>query len=69
MNRSVFRKSIQRLFKEQEKLLARRNRKATGGNGIYDRYEFPVLSAAHAPISGATISIRRRIHISWNGSE
>ncbi|MGA2276462.1 MAG: glycosidase [Terracidiphilus sp.] len=50
MNRSVFRKSIQRLFKEQEKLLARRNRKATGGNGIYDRYEFPVLSAAHAPI-------------------
>jgi 4-O-beta-D-mannosyl-D-glucose phosphorylase len=50
MNRTVFRKSIQRLFKEQEKLLARRNRKATGGNGIYDRYEFPVLSAAHAPI-------------------
>jgi 4-O-beta-D-mannosyl-D-glucose phosphorylase len=50
MTQASFKKSVQVLFKEQEKLLARRNRKATGGNGIYDRYEFPVLTAAHAPI-------------------
>jgi 4-O-beta-D-mannosyl-D-glucose phosphorylase len=39
------------LFGQQEKLLARRNRKLPGGNGIYSRYEFPVLTAAHAPIA------------------
>ena len=51
MNRATFKKSVQELFKQQEKLLARRNRKLPGGNGIYDRYEFPVLTAAHAPIT------------------
>jgi len=51
MNRAAFKKSVQELFKQQEKLLARRNRKLPGGNGIYDRYEFPVLTAAHAPIT------------------
>jgi 4-O-beta-D-mannosyl-D-glucose phosphorylase len=50
MNQATFRKSVQDLFKQQEKLLARRNRKLPGGNGIYNRYEFPVLTAAHAPI-------------------
>jgi 4-O-beta-D-mannosyl-D-glucose phosphorylase len=51
MNRVAFRKSVQSLFGQQEKLLARRNRKLPGGNGIYSRYEFPVLTAAHAPIA------------------
>ena len=51
MNQAAFGKSAQDLFKQQEKLLARRNRKLTGGNGIIDRYEFPVLTAAHAPIA------------------
>jgi len=51
MNRAAFKKRVQELFKQQEKLLARRNRKLPGGNGIYDRYEFPVLTAAHAPIT------------------
>jgi len=51
MNQADFRKNVQRLFKEQEKLLARRNRKLPGGNGVYDRYVFPVLTAAHAPIT------------------
>jgi 4-O-beta-D-mannosyl-D-glucose phosphorylase len=50
MNQQEFSKQVQTLFKQQEKLLARRNRKASGGNGIYDRWEFPVLTAAHAPI-------------------
>jgi 4-O-beta-D-mannosyl-D-glucose phosphorylase len=50
MNQAAFRKSVQALFKQQEKMLARRNRKSAGGNGIFDRYEFPALTAAHAPI-------------------
>jgi len=51
MNQAGFRKSVQGLFKEQEKLLARPNRKSVGGNGVFDRYDFPVLTAAHAPIT------------------
>jgi 4-O-beta-D-mannosyl-D-glucose phosphorylase len=51
MNQAEFKKAVQRLFKQQEKLLSRRNRKSPGGNGIYDRYEFPVLTAAHSPIT------------------
>jgi 4-O-beta-D-mannosyl-D-glucose phosphorylase len=50
MKEAAFRRSVEELVKQQEKLLARRNRKARGGNGIYDRYKFPVLTAAHAPI-------------------
>jgi 4-O-beta-D-mannosyl-D-glucose phosphorylase len=51
MKEAAFRERVQDLVKQQEKLLARRNRKARGGNGIYDRYRFPVLTAAHAPIT------------------
>jgi 4-O-beta-D-mannosyl-D-glucose phosphorylase len=50
MTQAAFKKSVQALLKHQEKLLARRNRKLPGGNGIFDRYEFPVLTSAHAPI-------------------
>ncbi len=51
MTPAAYKKNVQELFKQQEKLLAQRNRKSAGGNGIYDRYEFPVLTAAHAPIA------------------
>jgi len=51
MTGAEFRKNLQNLFKQQEKLLAQRNRKSLGGNGICDRYENPVLTAAHAPIA------------------
>jgi len=50
MNQAAFKKSVQELVKQQEKLLSRRNRKSLGGNGIVDRYQNPVLTAAHAPI-------------------
>lgn len=32
-------------------LLAQPNQKQAGGNGIFDRYEHPVLTAAHTPLS------------------
>jgi 4-O-beta-D-mannosyl-D-glucose phosphorylase len=51
MNQQEFSKQVQGLFKHQEKLLAQRNSKVSGGNGIYDRWEHPVLTAAHAPIA------------------
>jgi 4-O-beta-D-mannosyl-D-glucose phosphorylase len=50
MTEAQFKKAVQNLFKQQEKLLAQRNRIAPGGNGVYDRYKNPVLTAAHAPI-------------------
>jgi 4-O-beta-D-mannosyl-D-glucose phosphorylase len=51
MNPAAYKKGVQALFKAQEKFLSRRNRIAPGGNGIFDRYESPVLTAAHAPIA------------------
>jgi 4-O-beta-D-mannosyl-D-glucose phosphorylase len=51
MNPTAFKKSVADLFKQQEKLLSLRNPKSSGGNGVFDRYEFPVLTAAHAPIT------------------
>jgi 4-O-beta-D-mannosyl-D-glucose phosphorylase len=50
MTEAQFKKAVQNLLKQQEKLLAQRNRIVPGGNGVYDRYEHPVLTAAHAPI-------------------
>jgi len=50
MNQAEFKRDVETLFKAQEKLFKQRNRKLVG-NGVYDRYEFPVLTAAHAPIA------------------
>ncbi len=38
------------LKKKQEELLTRKNVKSDFYNGIYDRYEYPVLTREHAPI-------------------
>lgn len=38
------------LEKEQEELLHRPNELVKGGNGIIERYRFPILTAAHTPI-------------------
>ena len=51
MNQAQFKKGVLSLFRQQEKLLSRHNHKATGGNGIFDRYQFSVLTAAHTPIT------------------
>ena len=37
-------------LEKQERLLARKNRKSSFYNGIYDRYEDPVLTRDHAPL-------------------
>ncbi|MDQ2076052.1 4-O-beta-d-mannosyl-d-glucose phosphorylase Mgp130 [Marinimicrobium sp. ABcell2] len=45
-----FKQSIQTLLSEQEALLKRENKPAAGGNGVYSRWQNPVLTAAHAPV-------------------
>ncbi|HEY1253772.1 MAG TPA: glycosidase [Terracidiphilus sp.] len=51
MTQQSFKKNVQELFIQQEKLFALRNSKSSNGNGIFDRYENPVLTAEHAPIT------------------
>lgn len=41
---------IKALFIEHETLVTRKNEIQAGGNGIYERYRYPVLTAAHAPV-------------------
>ncbi len=50
MNKDNFNKKIKKLFDNHKKLIERKNVKLKSGNGIFDRYRFPVLTAEHAPI-------------------
>ena len=47
---ATFKQALENLKAEHEELLSRKNIKSESGNGIYDRYEYPVLTAAHAPL-------------------
>ena len=58
----------EKYYEEQakyEKLIALQNRKTDFYNGIFDRYENPVLTRDHIPLTW----IRRQIPISWSGWE
>jgi len=50
MNEAGFQTKLQVLFREHEKLIRRKNVKVKAGNGIYDRYGNPVLTAEHTPL-------------------
>ena len=45
-----FQSRLSELTQAHEALITRINRKAGPGNGIFDRYEYPVLTAAHTPL-------------------
>lgn len=47
---SAFKSAVQNLFREQEALLGRKNIPSQSSNGIYQRWQNPVLTADHAPI-------------------
>ncbi|WP_166333061.1 glycoside hydrolase family 130 protein [Sphingobacterium chungjuense] len=47
---SNFKNRVQQLRRAHETLLSTKNQIQDGGNGIYDRYKYPVLTAAHAPL-------------------
>ncbi len=48
---SDFKARAKQLLQNHEALIARPNREVTPGNGIYSRWENPILTAEHAPIT------------------
>jgi 4-O-beta-D-mannosyl-D-glucose phosphorylase len=46
-----FNSRLEKLIKEHEALIARHNHKTGTGNGIFDRFAYPVLTGAHTPLS------------------
>lgn len=55
------------LTRAHEELIHRPNEPLPQASGWFQRYRYPVLTAAHAPLSGATISIPRLTRFCWNG--
>ncbi|MBQ4897586.1 glycosidase [Paenibacillus sp. Marseille-P2973] len=47
---SLFEERKNLLTERYESLITRRNEVVSGGNGIYDRYKHPILTAEHAPL-------------------
>ena len=47
---AVFIRRLKTLADEHKKLLRRKNEKLEPGNGVFDRYRYPVLTADHAPL-------------------
>lgn len=47
---TAFEKRLAQLEQAQEALLTCRNKKEELGNGVYDRYQYPVLTAQHTPL-------------------
>ena len=43
--------ALEKLKAYHEELLCCKNEKSTTGNGIYDRYIHPILTAEHAPLT------------------
>lgn len=50
MTRAAFDAKLQQLLRRHEEFLARRNVKVEEGNGLFDRYLYPVLTADHTPV-------------------
>jgi 4-O-beta-D-mannosyl-D-glucose phosphorylase len=50
MTHDQFNMRLRQLFAEHEALVNRSNRPCLDGNGVFERYEHPVLTAEHAPV-------------------
>ncbi len=50
MKQAQFQTKVRQLFQQHEKLIRRKNSKLKNGNGIFDRYQNPVVTAEHTPI-------------------
>ncbi|MBN1359335.1 MAG: glycosidase [Sedimentisphaerales bacterium] len=50
MGKATFVKQVKTLFSQHEQLVTRRNVRVEETNGIFHRYRYPVLTAAHAPV-------------------
>ena len=47
---SNYQEKVKALKAQHEELLSRKNETISGGNGIYEKYKFPILTAAHVPL-------------------
>src|ERR1035437_6026496 len=45
-----FKSRLHELERRHEELVLQRNKREEAGNGIYDRYTYPVLTAGHTPL-------------------
>jgi 4-O-beta-D-mannosyl-D-glucose phosphorylase len=50
MKKKEFNQRLADLIQKHEKLVNRKNKKLKNGNGIYDRYKYPVVTAGHTPL-------------------
>ena len=50
MTQKAFDQTLKQLKRSHASLLGRKNRPQSDGNGIFNRHEFPVLTAAHTPL-------------------
>jgi 4-O-beta-D-mannosyl-D-glucose phosphorylase len=50
MNRQSFNENVQKLLKDHQTLIAKKNRPVQKGNGLFQRYQHPVLTANHTPV-------------------
>jgi 4-O-beta-D-mannosyl-D-glucose phosphorylase len=50
MNTAAFEKRWKALQREYEELVCRENEREAQDNGVYNRYKYPVLTAAHTPL-------------------
>lgn len=51
MNIEKYNKRLEGLNREYEKLISQKNEQILSGNGIYERYKYPILTAKHTPLS------------------
>ena len=47
---TTFEDKVKRLFAQHEELITRKNEPVETTNGVYTRYKYPVVTAAHTPI-------------------
>ncbi len=45
-----FEHRVQKLFKDHKKLIGKKNKPRSKGNGIFQRWKYPVVTAAHTPV-------------------
>ncbi len=46
----IFDERLQYLVQEHNSLTGRKNSKLKGGNGIFDRYRYPIITNEHTPL-------------------
>ncbi len=50
MTKEEFNEKLKELFAKHKKLITRKNERQTENNGIFYRYKYPVVTAAHSPV-------------------